>query len=547
MPAHLSIRRVSVALAGRPVLASVSLAIGPASRIGLLGPNGVGKTTLLRVCAGLVTPDAGRVVRAPEELLVGYLEQEPLARSDETLGELFARRTGVAAALAEAEAAAHTMGEELAAIQRYTDALARANALGAYDLNARAAQACVRLGVPDDLDRRVAALSGGQRARAALAALSIVRFDVLLLDEPTNDLDLDGLDVLEDTVRRFAGGIVVVSHDRAFLDGTVDRFIELDPFTHEASMFAGTWRDYEQERARRREQQREAHDRTSAERARLLAQAREIQHQSAHGVAKVRKSGEPSNAIVFAKTQRAEGRGAKAVTLRARAERVEVVEKPREQWVLAMDLMPRALGGESIASLAGVVVERGAFRLGPIDLEIGRGERIALLGPNGSGKSTLIAALTGDVPLTAGTRRIGSATVLGTLKQDRTEFAGDEPLLGRFRGATGLALDEARTLLAKFDLGADDVTRPCAELSPGERTRAGLAVLMARRVNLLVLDEPTNHLDIPAIEELERSLAAYPGTLLLATHDRRLLERVRITRRVTLGDGQGTVGSRKQP
>ena len=547
MPAHLSIRRVSVSLAGRPVLSSVSLAIGPASRIGLLGPNGVGKTTLLRVCAGLVTPDSGRVVRAPEDLLVGYLEQEPLARSGETLGELFARRTGVAAALAEAEAVARTMGEDLTAIQRYTDALARADVLGAYDLNARAAQACVRLGVPDDLDRRVATLSGGQRARAALAALSIVRFDVLLLDEPTNDLDLDGLDVLEDIVRNFDGGIVAVSHDRAFLDGTVDRFVELDPFTHEASMFAGTWRDYEQARALRRDQQREAHERTSAERARLLAQAREIQHQAAHGVAKIRRSGESSNAIVFAKTQRAEGRGSKAVTMRARAERVEVVEKPRDPWVLAMDLMPQALGGESIATLTGAVVERGSFRLGPIDLEIHRGDRIALLGPNGSGKSTLIAALTGDVALAAGTRRIGSATVLGALRQDRTEFAGDEPLLGRFRGATGLALDEARTLLAKFDLGADDVTRPCAELSAGERTRAALAVLMARRVNLLVLDEPTNHLDIPAIEELERSLAAYPGTLVLATHDRRLLERVGVTRRVTLGDGQGTEGSRKQP
>ena len=163
------------------------------------------------------------MVRAPEDLLVGYLEQEPLARSGETLGELFARRTGVAAALAEAEAVARTMGEDLTAIQRYTDALARADVLGAYDLDARAAQACVRLGVPDDLDRRVATLSGGQRARAALATLSIVRFDVLLLDEPTNDLDLDGLDVLEGIVRHFDGGIVAVSHDRAFLDGTVDR------------------------------------------------------------------------------------------------------------------------------------------------------------------------------------------------------------------------------------------------------------------------------------------------------------------------------------
>jgi ATPase subunit of ABC transporter with duplicated ATPase domains len=547
MPAQLSARRVSVSLAGRPVLSSVSIAIGPATRVGLLGRNGVGKTTLLRVLSGDVVPDRGRVARAPEDLRVGYLEQEPLARSGETLGELFARRTGVAAALREADELARTMGQDLGRIQRYTDALARADVLGAHDLDARARQACARYVVPDDLGRAVATLSGGQRARAALAAMSIVRFDVLLLDEPTNDLDLDGLAELERIVTGFDGGIVVVSHDRAFLDRCVDRFVELDPFTHEASEFAGTWSDYERERDLRREQQRVAHERTSAERARLMAQAREIGNQAAHGVAKVRKSGEPSNAIVFAKTQRAEGRGAKAVTLRARAERIEVIDKPREPWVLAMDLAPQALGGELVASLDAAVVERGSFRLGPIDLDIHRGDRLALLGANGTGKSTLLAALTGEVPLASGTRRTGRSTLIGILRQDRTEFDAGEPLIDRFRTSTGLGVDEARTLLAKFDLGADDVGRPCAELSPGERTRAGLAVLMARRVNCLVLDEPTNHLDIAAIEELERALDAYPGTLVLATHDRRLLERVRIGRRLTLGEDYGTAGSRRQP
>jgi len=547
MPAQLSARRVSVSLAGRPVLSSVSIGVGPASRVGLLGRNGVGKTTLLRVLSGDIVPESGRVVRAPDDLRVGYLEQEPLAGSRETLGELFARRTGVAAALAEADELAQTMGKDLVRIQRYTEALARADALGAHDLDARVRQACDRYAVPDDLGRAVAKLSGGQRARAALAAMSIVRFDVLLLDEPTNDLDLEGLAELERIVTGFDGGIVVVSHDRAFLDRCVDRFVELDPFTHEASEFAGTWTDYERERDLRREQQRAAHERTSAERARLMAQAREIGNQAAHGVAKVRKSGEPSNAIVFAKTQRAESRGAKAVTLRARAERIEVVDKPREPWVLAMDLAPQALGGELIASLDAAVVERGSFRLGPIDLDIHRADRIALLGANGTGKSTLLAALTGEVPLASGSRRAGRSTVIGILRQDRTEFDGPEPMIDRFRTSTGLAADEARTLLAKFDLGADDVGRPCAELSPGERTRAGLATLMARRVNCLLLDEPTNHLDIPAIEELERALDAYPGTLVLATHDRRLLERVRIGRRVTLDEDYGTAGSRRQP
>jgi ATPase subunit of ABC transporter with duplicated ATPase domains len=510
--------------------------------VGLLGPNGVGKSTLLRALAGLVEPDAGEVRRSPADASVGYLEQEPLAGSSETLGQLLERRTGVAAARAAMEGLEATMGQDLDAIARYSDAITRFGLLGGYDLEARAGKVLEDLGLgAESLDRPVATLSGGQRARAALAAIVLSRVDVLLLDEPTNDLDLDGLASLEAFVQGFAGGIVVVSHDRAFLDACVDRFVELDPFSREATAFAGSWSEYERARELRREQQRCDHERTAAERARLFAQARSMRNESAHGVAGVRRSDESSNAIRFAKTQRAEGRGAKAVTMHKRAERIEVVEAPREPWALHMDLAGSDPGGELVVQLAGAVVRRGSFRLGPIDLEVSRGERIAIVGPNGSGKTTLLDALRGDAPLEAGWRRAGRSTAIGTLHQDRSAFAGDRPLLRVFEETAGFRAEEARTLLAKFDLGAEDVLRPCGELSPGERTRASLAVLMARRVNCLILDEPTNHLDIPAIEELERSLAAYPGTFLIATHDRRLLERAALTRSVELGP-DGIVG-----
>jgi ATPase subunit of ABC transporter with duplicated ATPase domains len=502
----------------------------------VLGPNGVGKSTLLMLLAGLLPPDEGGVERVPDDATVGYLAQEPLAGSSETLRAMLERRTGIASARTAVERLEATMGDDLDAIARYTDALARLDALGGYDLDGRASRAVADLGLPDDaLDRPVRTLSGGQRARAALAAITLSRVDVLLLDEPTNDLDLDGLARLEAFVGGFPGGIAVVSHDRAFLDATVDRFLELDPFTRTATTFAGTWSDYERARARQHEEQRAQHDRTAAERERLLAQARAMRNQATHGVAAIKKSGEPSNAIRFAKTQRAEGRGAKAVTMQKRADRVEVVDAPREPWVLQLDLSPTQLGGDQAVTLAAAVVRRGGFTLGPIDLDIRRGDHVAVLGANGSGKSTLLGAILGDLPLERGTRAIGRSTVLGALRQDRSEFSSRRPLLDAFSDMTGLRGAEARSLLAKFDLGADDVGRPGAELSPGERTRASLAVLMAERVNCLVLDEPTNHLDIPAIEELERSLAVFPGTFILATHDRRLLERVGITREVRLG------------
>jgi energy-coupling factor transporter ATP-binding protein EcfA2 len=187
--------------------------------------------------------------------------------------------------------------------------------------------------------------------------------------------------------------------------------------------------------------------------------------------------------------------------------------------------------GDVVARLEGAIVERGAFRLGPIDLEIGWADRVALTGPNGSGKTTLLRALLGELPLAAGRRSVGSGVVFGELDQARERFTGDDRILAAFGQ---LPVPEARSLLAKFGLGADDLARPAATLSPGERTRAALALVVASRVNCLVLDEPTNHLDLPAIEELEAALGRYAGSVVLVTHDRRFLESFQATRTVGL-------------
>jgi ATPase subunit of ABC transporter with duplicated ATPase domains len=208
-------------------------------------------------------------------------------------------------------------------------------------------------------------------------------------------------------------------------------------------------------------------------------------------------------------------------TYGAKLARVETVEKPYEPWELQLSLEPAARSGETVVRLEEAVVERGSFRLGPIDVAVGWGDRIAIAGPNGSGKTTLLDALLGRLPLAAGTRWLGPGVVLGELEQDRATLTGPQTLLEVFRD---FEEGTARTLLAKFGLGADDVLRSAVSLSPGERTRAGLALLTARGVNCLVLDEPTNHLDVEAIEELERGLAGYDGTVILVTHDRRFLE-----------------------
>lgn len=520
-----------------PVLDGVSLVVGPRSRIGVVGPNGVGKSTLLRILAGLEEPERGALRRSPPEQSVGYLPQEPDARPGETLRAYLARRTGVAAAEAELDRLTAALGEDPSLVEAYTGALERFLALGGDDLGARAAVVCRDVGLPEDrLDVPVGALSGGQAARAALAAILLARFDVFCLDEPTNNLDFAGLDRLERFLDGLPGAVVVVSHDRAFLDRSVDRILEIEEESHRGVEHAGGWSDYVASRALARSQQYEAHEKSAAERSRLLERARTQRSWAEQGgrAAARKKATDNDKAQRGFKVDRTEKQAAKVRATERRLEHLDVVDKPWEGWELRLSLAPAARSGDVVARLEDAVVERGAFRLGPVDLEVRWAERLALVGPNGSGKTTLLQALLGALPLSSGRRFLGPGVVVGEMDQGRGHYAGAERVIDAFGARTKLLPAEARTLLAKFALGTDHVTRPGASLSPGERSRAELAELVARGVNCLVLDEPTNHLDLPAIEQLEAALGAFDGTLVLVTHDRRFLEAVRVTRTVEL-------------
>lgn len=547
--ATLSALGVTVTHSTVTVLDRVDLVVGSGHRVGVVGPNGAGKSTLLRVLAGELRPDAGRVVAAPKGLTVGYLPQETDAGSGphgETLRQALTRRTGVARAEAELDAAARGLGAaEAGADERYADALERYLASGAPDLEVRAEEVCDRLGLhPKCLDLPTAALSGGQRARGALAAILLSRFDVFLLDEPTNDLDFSGLAQLEAFVRGIDAGVAIVSHDRRFLDAVVTDVVELDEHTHRAAPFGGGWQAYLDARSVAQRHAEERYQGYLSERAGLVDRMQTQKQWAQVGVAKSKRAPRDNDRTQRGfKTNKTEHLASKVRISEKRLERLELeaIEKPWEPWELNLEFGGGSRSGDVVARLDGAVVDRGSWRLGPIDLEIGWAERVAVVGPNGSGKSTLLGALLGRVLLSEGGQWRGPGVVIGELEQVRTRFEGPAPLLDAFVEDSGLPPREARSLLAKFGLGSTHVRRRAASLSPGERTRAVLALLMATDVNCLVLDEPTNHLDLPAIEQLETALGRYNGTLLLVTHDRAFLDRVSISRTIELDPRRGVV------
>ncbi len=525
------------------VLDGVDVRVGPRTRLAVVGPNRVGKSTLLRLLAGLDQPDRGRVTRTPPALRVGYLAQEAERDERETGRASLARRTGVASVGATLDRAAHGLGTgEPGANDSYAAALDAYLAAGGPDFDGRVDAACADLGLePDALGRATSTLSGGQATRLSLAAVLLSRFDVLLLDEPTNDLDFAGLARLEAFVDRLPGAVVIVSHDRAFLERTIGSVLELDDHTRRGTAYTGGWAAYLEARATARRHADEDYATYEAERARLEERARTQRRWAVQGVRRARRdAGEPDKYVRHFRVATSERLAAKARATERAVERLEPVDKPWQGWDLRMEIAHSPRSGDVVLRLDDAVVELGSFRLGPVTVEIGWQERIAITGPNGAGKTSLLGALLGRLPLVRGARRIGPAVILGELDQARFQLLDHPTLLEGFVGVTALAVSDARSQLAKFGLGAEDVLRSPASLSPGERTRAVLARFAAQGVNCLVLDEPTNHLDLPAIEQLEAALDGYDGTVLVVTHDRRFLDAMRTTRRLTVVDGTVT-------
>lgn len=550
MTATLVAKDVAGGFAHRTLFEGLNVTVAPGDVIGVVGANGAGKSTLLRILAGDLEPLDGTVSTAPADAFIGWLPQEHDRVPDETVAAYIARRAGCTAATQAMDAAAAALADPDRSpagadpADAYSVALDHWLATGAADLDDRLPAVLVDLGLDSDAVRPdstlMTDLSGGQAARVGLAALLVSRFDIVLLDEPTNDLDLDGLARLENFVGDLRGGVVLVSHDREFLARSVTRVLELDIAQNTTTVFGGGYDSYLEEREVGRRHRREQYDEFAEKKADLVARARTQREWSSQGVRNaMRKSPDNDKIRRRAATESSEKQAQKVRQMESRIARLDEVAEPRKEWTLEFTIGAAPRSSSVVATLDQAVVRQGEFVLGPVSVQVDAGERIGITGPNGAGKSTLLRLLLGRQQPDEGRASLGANVDIGEIDQARADFTGSERLVDRFeqRVPTWPTAD-VRTLLAKFGLGANHVERAVDQLSPGERTRAGLALLQARGTNVLVLDEPTNHLDLAAIEQLEQALETYDGALLLVTHDRRMLQNVRLDRKWLVEDGR---------
>ncbi len=533
--AQLHLSGVGFARPERTIVDDLDLTVSPGDRIGLTGPNGSGKSTLLALAASQLTPTSGSVSAVPPSATVGLLGQELDPHPGETVRQWIERRVGIAAASAELERATAALADVTndAAADVYDVALQTWLRLGGATLDERLPPALADLGFdPGRADEPAEVMSGGERARVGLAAMTLAEFDILLLDEPTNDLDLMGIARLERFLDETSAPFVMVSHDRRLLERSVNAVVEIDPHTLRCHRFAGGWTAYLEERAIARSHEERDFGDYMSKKERLQARARTERSWATKGTNRASKDAPDNdkNSRSF-HMEASENLAARARRTEKAIERLDVVDKPWEPWRLQFDFGEAERSGDVVVDLAGAVIERGSFSFGPLDLTINAGERCHLAGPNGAGKTTLLRAVIGELPLAVGERRVGPSVTFGLIDQ-RREFS--LPPIDHVEAETGATLQECRSTLAKFGLTTDHVHRLPDELSPGERTRALLAAFQLRGVNTVVLDEPTNHLDIEAIEQLESALERFNGTLIVVTHDRAFLDNIAIDRTIII-------------
>jgi ATPase subunit of ABC transporter with duplicated ATPase domains len=520
-----------------PLFADVSFVLADGDRVGLVGPNGAGKSTLLRLIAGLDRPDGGHVVLGDRDT-VGYLAQQT-PQPDLTLsahlhasaGEVFELHRELQrqeAGLAEGRA-------RRAELDRYGDIQERYSALDGWGFQTLIDEVRRHLDIAHiDEETPLRSLSGGEQARVMLAGVLLARPTVLLLDEPTNHLDLAGLRWLETYLAAFPGAAMIVSHDRRFLDNTASRVFELDGVSDRLQTYEGGYTTYRAEKVRRWQRLLEEHRAQERYRKRLEADIARTRQQ-ALGVERT-ASGLGSDQLKrYAKKVAAKAK-ARERRLRRQMEAAEWIGNPTKAPSFTLSLDGVSVTGQRLAALTDVGVRHGARRvLDGVNLVVRGRDRIAVMGDNGAGKTTLLRLLAGELAPTYG--RAEPAETAGILPQDHHRLPLDRPLLDYYRSQVIGYEDEARAFLGHFLFDQEQMHRPLRTLSPGERSRLLIAVLVSSGSELLLLDEPTNHLDFDSLDVIEEALRQFRGTIVAVSHDRAFVENIGCARHIEICAG----------
>lgn len=506
------------------VLNGISFSLERGQKAGLIGYNGTGKTTLLKILAGLLEPDSGKVT-TKKGAAIRYMPQDTGLVSDETIRDYVRRISGIA-----------NLEERM---EKSEEAMTEYERRDGYTFYHRLDVMLAGFGLTDiSSDRSINSLSSGQKSKVFMTGVLLSDPDILLLDEPTNNLDLPALIWLEDFLQRVDAACIIVSHDRLFLDRMVRKIFEIDWHTRTLNITSGRYSDYLVRKEKEMARQWREHEAQQEEIKRLEEQARKKKQEALSGS---RYIGTDNDKFLRGfKRDRASKSGKQAKAIEKRVEQMEIVEKPVERDVFRIHLRPTSPGGTRDITLTDVVAgyaDKG-FKVGPVSLSIPYGSRVVILGLNGTGKTTLLRAISGELPALEGRVSRGNTLAIGNLTQEHDNLPREESIKDFLTRRTGIQVQEAYALFVKFGFKADEIDKLISSLSPGGRARLLFALFSVLSANVLILDEPTNHLDLEALEALEEAVTHYEGSIVLVSHDRRFLEKFRPTDVYVLSDGK---------
>lgn len=529
--------------ATKEVLRGISLTVNLGDRIGLIGPNGSGKSTLLRILAGELKPSKGLVIASG--LLIGYMPQDPTEGLELDVIDFIKKLTGVLDAETDFDAATKAACEKPDSMARLEDAMSKMEHLGAYDFESRLSKVAKRTGLTEGLLNQTAkSLSGGQRKRVLLTAVLLSRFDILLLDEPTNDLDLQGIELLERFIRTSKSAFVIVTHDRRMLRSITTKIAELSPEGDAIELYSLGYEEYLSARETKRRSVEQAYERYLEEKKRLKEASQRLAIESRRAESSKNTSDNEKLAFHSTREKAATSYSSSARAVAGRMEQLEEPPRPQKDLDLSFAFKSgRSHASNVLVELKRVVLNYPGFSFGPVDLEVNRGERIVITGSNGSGKTTLLRILAGQQNLESGNLHYGKGVKIGMVDQNKTLPLLNGNVLENAKEMTTKndeLFDEphARSVLDRFNFNAEKLDQSGISLSPGERARLLLAMLVVKETNFLLMDEPTNHLDIPAMEELEKALTTYPETFVVVSHDREFITAIKPTRILEVINGR---------